>query len=135
MKRRKVLIVDDDLELLQTASQLLRPDFDVVTYGAAFNRLNVIREHQPDLVLMDVNMPLVPGDEVTRLLKDSPELSHIPVILFSSNDEHSLRTMAKECGAAGYLSKSHMGGNFALQVERRMRELLPGRPRREDLLG
>jgi CheY-like chemotaxis protein len=121
--RPKILVMDDDPVLLETASELLRTGFDVITYRAAFNRLNVVREHQPDLILMDVNMPLVPGDEVTKLLKDSAELSGIPVVLFSSNDEQSLRQMARNCGAVGYISKSEMGWNFAAKVERHLRAL------------
>jgi CheY-like chemotaxis protein len=121
--RAKILVMDDDAELLDTAAQLLKPFYEVVTYRAAFNRLNAVREHHPDLVLMDVNMPLVPGDEVVRLLKESPELSGIPIVLFSSNDERSLRRMARECGALGYIPKSEMGANFAAQVGRHLRHI------------
>jgi CheY-like chemotaxis protein len=123
MSRPKILVMDDDAVLLETASELLRPGFDVVTYRAAFNRLNVVREHRPDLILMDVNMPLVPGDEVTKLLKDSAELAGIPVVLFSSNDERSLQQMARRCGASGYISKSEMGWNFAAKVGRHLKAL------------
>lgn len=121
--RAKILVMDDDAELLDTASRLLEPQFDVRTYRAAFNRLNVVRDFQPDLILMDVNMPLVPGDEVTRLLKDSPELADIPVVLFSSNDERSLRRLARDCGAVGYISKSEMGWNFSSQVARQLQAI------------
>lgn len=121
-KRTKVLVMDDDAELLDAAAQLLRPQFEVVTYRAAFNRLNAVRDCRPDLVLMDVNMPLVPGDEITRLLMDSAELRGIPVVLFSSNDERSLKRLAKECGAVGYICKSDMGRNFPAQVARQLHE-------------
>jgi DNA-binding response OmpR family regulator len=117
--------MDDDPELLQTAAQLLAREFDVATYGASFNRLNAVREHRPDLVLMDVNMPLIPGDEVVRLLKDTPELAGVPVFLFSNNDERSLKQLAARCGAAGYIPKSELGSNFAAHVSRRLRAVKP----------
>jgi len=125
MRRPKILVMDDDAELLDTAVQLLKPKFEVSTYRASFNRLNAVRDHEPDLVLMDVNMPLVPGDEVTRLMKEAPELEGVPVILFSSNDERSLKQLASACGAVGYISKSEMGRNFAGEVERRLRRIAP----------
>jgi len=114
----KVLVIDDDAELLETAAQLLvQRGFRVVTHSEPYNRLNAVRIHRPDLVLMDVNMPFVPGDEIVKLLKDDPDLAEIPVLLFSSNDERSLRLTAREVGAAGYVSKSQMGWQFAAVVE------------------
>jgi CheY-like chemotaxis protein len=120
----KILLMDDDPELLDTAAQLLQQrGFDVVTHRDSFNRLNAVRLHRPDLVLMDVNMPFVPGDEIVKLLKDDPDLCRIPILLFSSNDERALRQAARECGASGYISKSEMGWQFATVVERRLRAL------------
>jgi CheY-like chemotaxis protein len=117
----KVLVIDDDAELLETAAQLLaQRGFRVVTHSESYNRLNAVRVHRPDLVLMDVNMPFVPGDEIVKLLKDDPDLAEIPVLLFSSNDERSLRLTAREVGAAGYVSKSQMGWQFAAVVERQL---------------
>jgi len=120
----KILVIDDDEELLQTVVQLLEQrGFQVVSHRESFNRLNAVRLHRPDLVLMDVNMPFVPGDEIVRLLQDDPELRHIPVLLFSSNDERTLRLLARDCGAAGYISKSQMGWQFASLVEQRLHHL------------
>ena len=122
----KILIIDDDPELLETATQLLEQrGFHVVSHRNSFNRLNAVRLHRPDLVLIDVNMPFVPGDEIVKLLQDDPELRDIPVLLFSSNDERALRLAARSCGAAGYISKSQMGWQFASLVERRLKTLRP----------
>jgi CheY-like chemotaxis protein len=124
----KILLMDDDAALLETASQLLaQRGFEVVTHRDSFNRLNAVRLHRPDLVLMDVNMPFVPGDEIVKLLKDDPELGLIPILLFSSNDERALRETVRECGAAGYSSKSEMGGQFAAVVEKRLKTLQAAR--------
>jgi DNA-binding response OmpR family regulator len=121
---RKILVIDDDALLLETASQLLRQrGFQVATHQDSFNRLNAVRTCRPDLILMDVNMPLVPGDEIVKLLQEDPDLRGIPVLLFSSNDERALRLAARDCGAAGYICKSQMGGQFAAIVERRLRAL------------
>jgi CheY-like chemotaxis protein len=124
----KILIIDDDAELLETAAQLLQQrGFQVVTHRESFNRLNAVRIHRPDLVLVDVNMPFVPGDEIVKLLQDDPELRQIPIFLFSSNDERSLRHAARECGAAGYISKSEMGWQFAAMVEKKLRAVSAAR--------
>jgi len=117
--RRKVLIVDDDAALLETASQLLeQAGFAASTCAARVNRLNIIRDTQPDLVLMDVNMPFLSGGDVVKLMKEMPDLKDTRVVLFSSNDEWSLRQLARETGAWGWISKNTMGLDFASRVSR-----------------
>jgi CheY-like chemotaxis protein len=117
--RRKVLIVDDDPALLETAAQLVEgAGFAAQTCAARVNRLNIIRDARPDLVLMDVNMPFLSGADVMKLMKEAPELKDIRVVLFSSNDEWSLRRMARETGAWGWIPKTSMGLDFAARVSR-----------------
>lgn len=118
-KHGRILVIDDDPQALDTARLLLlQSGFEVVTYSGHFNRLNFVLEHSPDLVLLDVNMPFLSGDELLRLFKDSPELRRIPVVFFSSNDEMSLRVMVARCGALGYIPKSEMAGDFGTKVRR-----------------
>jgi CheY-like chemotaxis protein len=122
--RRKVLIIDDDPALLATAAQLVeQAGHAVQTCVARVNRLNIIRETGPDLVLMDVNMPFLSGTDVTKLMKQSPELRDIRVVLFSSNDDWSLRRQARESGAWGWIPKASMGLDFGARVSRALEGL------------
>jgi CheY-like chemotaxis protein len=119
---RRILIIDDDRALLETAAHLLRSrGFDVATWGNTLGRLGAIAEVRPDLVLLDVNMPLVPGDELVSVLKDIPALRGIPVVFFSSNDEMALRRLTRKSGVAGYVLKSDLAGDFAGSVARFVR--------------
>jgi two-component system, OmpR family, response regulator len=123
----RILVIDDDRIMLDTARSLLQQaGFQVVTYSGAFNRLNAIVEEEPDLVLLDVNMPLVPGDTLARLMREDPRLQRIPFAFFSSNGEGDLRRLVRESGACGYISKSDMGF-FAAKV-RRLLEIAKSRP-------
>jgi DNA-binding response OmpR family regulator len=117
--RARIAIIDDDPETLDTAAGLLgQAGFEVVVYSTNHGRLSFIVRTRPDLVLLDVNMPLVPGDDVCRLMKEHPELRRIPVVYFSSNDEGTLRAMARETEAAGYICKSEMAFDLGGQVAR-----------------
>ena len=119
MTAKKILIIDDDKRTLEMAAKLLEPrGFAVVTYGGKFDRLNFVVRNKPDLVLLGVNMPFLAGDELFKLFADHPSLKDIPVAYFSSNDEASLRLMVIQTGAAGYISKSEMGADFAGKVAR-----------------
>jgi CheY-like chemotaxis protein len=114
---RTILIIDDDRAVLETSARILRDrGYDVVTWASTLGRLHAMAEARPDLVLLDVNMPFVPGDELMGLIQESPVLRQIPVVLFSSNDETDLRRMVRKTGAAGYISKSELGGDFAGRV-------------------
>lgn len=119
-------IIDDDWALLETAGALLqRAGLDVATYHGRFDRLGFLLREQPELLLLDVNMPAVSGDELFVLLREHPHLGQIPVVFFSSNDENDLRLLVRERGARGYLSKSWLGRDFAARVERFLPPLMP----------
>jgi len=119
--QRKVVVVDDDPVALETASHLLRQaGFEVATYDKAYGRLSFIVREQPDLVLLDVNMPLVPGDELCQLIREEGSLRETPVVLFSSNDERTLREQVLACGASGFITKSEMGFGLGQKVMRLM---------------
>lgn len=60
----------------------------------------------PDLILLDLNLPKRDGREVLKLIKESPEVREIPVVIVSTSDREEDVTYAMETGAAAYISKS-----------------------------
>lgn len=100
----RVAIIDDDpqhLELMERNLQL--EGIEVQTFRSQIGVTNKIRLFQPDVVLVDLNMPHMPGEELLRLLMREVK-SHY--IVFSAADATRLRRVAKETGAARALSKS-----------------------------
>jgi DNA-binding NarL/FixJ family response regulator len=87
-----------------------------MTHEGSFDATNAITRFQPHVALIDVNMPFLSGDQLVPLLAKQRATRHTKVVLFSSNDEASLRALAKSSGAAGFISKSAMGGGFAERV-------------------
>lgn len=119
MNNQTILLIDDDPVILDTARRLLeRAGLDVVVYGKGFNVTNFAARTLPSLVLMDVNMPFVSGDSLIGLFKRHPTLRDVPIVLFSSNEESQLRSMAAEVGAIGFIPKSEMANDFGGQVRR-----------------
>jgi len=119
MPEKTILLIDDDPLILDTARRLLEQEgMAVVVYSEGFNATNFAARALPDLVLMDVNMPFLSGDSLVGLFKRHPALRDVPVVLFSSNEESQLRSMAKSVGAVGFISKSEMAHGFANQVRR-----------------
>lgn len=105
-KGRKVLIVDDsDIQLYFEERVLLRAGFEVRTASSLDRFDEILAAWQPDIVLTDVQMPDIRGDDLCRALKQRMGTIQTPVVLFSSMPETELAVLARRCNADGYLSK------------------------------
>ncbi|HEY0466101.1 MAG TPA: response regulator [Polyangiaceae bacterium] len=114
---KTIVIIDDDVLVLETARRLLERDgLRVFVYSEGYDATNFAARHQPDLVLMDVNMPFLSGDSLATLFKRHEQLQRVPLVLFSSNEEGALRRMARDIGASGYICKSEMGSGFSARI-------------------
>lgn len=104
--KKKVVIIDDDEKLLTTAKELLEEEgYDVATHQLAFGATNFIKKSNPDLVLLDINMPGLSGERFSRILLSNYETKDVPIVFYSSNDEDSLRKTVSEYGVKGYICK------------------------------
>jgi len=104
--KKKILVIDDDEIHLITAKELLEnAGYEVITHHNWFGSTNVIKKLQPDLVLLDINMPALPGDELSVILRSNDRTKDVPIVFYSSNDEDSLRQAASEYGVRGYVCK------------------------------
>lgn len=105
--QRPVLYIEDNLSNLRLVERILaqRPDVDVV--GAMQGRLGLelAREHQPTLVLLDLHLPDMGGEEVLRRLRDDPATASIPVVIVSADATHGQVQRLLSLGASGYLTK------------------------------
>jgi len=66
---------------------------------------SMLKEFQPHIILTDVNMPDIRGDEICKVLKTKYDTADIPIVLFSSIDPDELSELADRAGADGYVSK------------------------------
>ena len=103
---KKVLIVEDnDLNMKLFHDLLEAHGIETVETKDGNNVLDLAREHSPDLILMDIQLPEVSGLDVTKWLKDDDDLKHIPVIAVTAfamkGDEQKIR----EGGCEDYISK------------------------------
>jgi CheY-like chemotaxis protein len=105
-ERVRVLVADDNRLFAKSMSVALsaRPNVDVVgTAENGYEAFALAAELQPDLVLMDVSMPLLDGIEATRMIRRLPEP---PLVAFVTGDDEMSDTRAYAAGGAAYLRKS-----------------------------
>src|SRR5687768_17823730 len=94
-----ILVVDDDETNLTVARSLLEADgFAVVTAVDAMSTFDVLKDVDPALILMDVQLPGMDGWELTRRLKNNIPTSHIPVIALTAYGKHGDADRAREAG-------------------------------------
>ena len=112
----RVLVVDDDPDQLLLAEVSLRASgFEVMTHATSFGVSNLVRTTSPDLVLLDVNIPALSGDQVLMLARPQA-MRHTQFILYSSADEATLRVLASQSGADGYLTKKVRGAELGQKL-------------------
>jgi PleD family two-component response regulator len=118
----KVLIVEDDgfLEEIYRV-KLHMAGYCVVTVSNGPDALHIIPAERPDVIILDILLPLLNGLEVLKMLKSDVHTKHIPVIVLSNLQEENIITESYEYGAVDYIIKANCTPQF---VEQRIREIL-----------
>lgn len=106
MERKRLLIIDDDpAHLVSTRGLLEAAGYEVFTHTQGFGATNVAKQLQPNLILLDVNMPGLSGENLAGVLQANPGTRELPIVFYSSNDEDVLRAAVRRYGVRGYISK------------------------------
>ncbi len=106
MTSKRILVVDDDETHLTLAKELLRFEgYDVTIQRTAFGVTERVLRERPDLLLLDMNMPGLSGEGLVGVLRAREETRRTSVLLYSSNDEDSLRRAVARLGVAGFVCK------------------------------
>ncbi len=104
--RKRVLVVDDDpLVVKILRSPLEREGYDVSVASHGLEALKRVKEHRPDLIILDILMPLLDGFKVARLLKFDKRFKDIPIIVLTSRATEGERKMGEQVGANEFLFK------------------------------
>ena len=103
--KAKVLIADDNQMVHRLYSGCLGDQFDLVHAYDGVEALFMAVDQMPDLILLDIVMPLLDGRAICRQLKSHPRTKHITIIMVTARDNQSDRLIGFEVGADDYLEK------------------------------
>jgi DNA-binding response OmpR family regulator len=122
----RVLVVDDDITVRDVVRRYLeRAGYQVQLAGDGQEALRVIREHEPDLVVLDLMLPGVDGIEVCRQTRQS---SSLPIVMLTALGEEEDRVLGLEVGADDYVTKPFSPRELTLRVSSVLRRARAGRP-------
>ena len=114
---RTILVVEDQEDNRQILRDLLgSAGFQMVEAHDGEQALAMARSQRPDLILMDIQLPILDGYEATRAIKRDPELKHIPVIAVTSYALSGDETRAREAGCDAYVAKPYSTRHLLVKI-------------------
>jgi response regulator RpfG family c-di-GMP phosphodiesterase len=110
-KKKKILVVDDNFFQLESLEKSLKNEYNIITAKSGNEAIKLVesREFIPDLILLDMIMPLMDGLEVLHKLKKMNHIVKVPILLMTSVSVREIEVlkMAYESEVAGYIQKSN----------------------------
>lgn len=101
----KVLIVEDNNELLDTLRDIFSPLYTVITAHNGKEGLDMARAENPDIIVSDVMMPVMDGKEMCKAIKGDMSISHTPILLLTAMSAAEHEVEGLRCGADDYVAK------------------------------
>ena len=103
---KKILVVDDEPDLLKVVTfRLKKSGYDIIEASDGQKAMDLIQEHRPHLILLDLRLPVMDGREVCRRVKADDRLKHIPIVLLTASAGGVNLEMSKELKAEDFLVK------------------------------
>lgn len=113
----KILYVEDNPQNMRLVKKILMAaGYEVLEAYEGLAGIATAAREQPDLILMDINLPDINGLEATQRLKSSPQVAWIPVIAVTANAMHGDRDHCLAAGCDGYLAKPIMKNELLTTV-------------------
>lgn len=113
-----ILIIDDEPELIALAGSILRSEgYRISAVTSAKAAFHYLKEHHPDLILLDIHMEGMDGIEVCRKLKSTPETEDIPVIFLTAENHPHVIRRSFQSGGCDYIVKPFIREEFLARVQ------------------
>ena len=114
-----ILLVEDFVDAREMYRDYLEfSGFEVYTAGDGFAAIAIAKEHDPDLILMDLSLPGLDGWEATRRLKADASTQHITIVALSAHALSAEGERARDAGCDGYISKPCLPADLLAEIRR-----------------
>ena len=121
-----ILVVDDERDIVELVRyNLAQAGYRVVSATDGRQAVEMARRERPDLVVLDLMLPVLPGAEVARMLKQDEKTRGIPIVMLTARGEEVDRVVGFELGADDYVVKPFSPGELVARVDAVMRRVDP----------
>jgi two-component system alkaline phosphatase synthesis response regulator PhoP len=126
MEKPRLLVVEDHAETRRFLEAMLSKDYEVISAENAVIGIDLARNRSPQVILMDVMLPILSGHDACSLLKKDERTKHIPVIFLSAKGTSSDVTQGLTQGADDYISKPFDYHELVARIQARLRQVPAG---------
>lgn len=116
-ERKKIILVDDQIVNLTAGREALSGEYEVFTVPSGEKLLMLLKKVKPDMILLDIEMPVMNGYETVKILKNGPETAHIPVIFLTAKSDVGSELEGLSLGAVDYISKPFVPSLLIKRIE------------------
>lgn len=117
-KNQTILIIDDIQENLDILERKLTAEkFNVLTAKGGPKGLHILKKEHIDLVLLDINMPIIDGITLLSNIKEDKSLSHVAILMVTAHDDIKIALKCLKKGACGYITKPYSIQQIKQQIE------------------
>ena len=115
---KKILLVDDQPNFLKMISiKLKKNNFTVITAENGSIAIEKAANEIPDIIIIDIMMPVMDGFSAVKKIKKNPDTKDIPVIFLSAKGQENDKIMAKELGAVDFIAKPFSPGKLVEKIQ------------------
>src|SRR5687767_6693815 len=124
----RVLVVEDEQDIAALIKHALERsgDAQVDVVGSGDTALRAVADRAPDLVILDVNLPVMSGTEVCRVMRARPDTAHVPIIMLTARTSEADRVAGLDLGADDYVTKPFSLRELAARVRAVLRRKRAG---------
>jgi two-component system alkaline phosphatase synthesis response regulator PhoP len=106
MGKRKILIIEDDKDIVEMLDYNLKEEgYETIAALNGEEGIKLAGKERPDLIILDIMLPIMDGFEVCRTLKNDDRVAHIPIIILSAKSQETDKVVGLELGADDYVTK------------------------------
>jgi two-component system, cell cycle response regulator DivK len=130
---KRILVIEDTEDNRQIIRDLLTSfDYELIEAADGEEGVAAAQTHRPDLILMDIQLPVMDGYEATRRIRAIPELARVPIIAVTSYALSGDETKTRQAGCDGYVAKPFSPRQLLAKIREFLPPPSPPPPARED---